>query len=482
MSHRQKIYVGLVVSAGVCTGIGLFLYLRHRRQIALSKAPDASNRSLTPASILSSLKSPRGRTYNEITSVETDKTETDTVRFQSGGANIEVNIPGGGVPLTPDQAIILTQFLDESDIDIERLNRILTNIANAATFSENQVNLTNAGCIERLRELLSTTENETSICKILLALNNLALNDYTITHFSGIISSIISLCRAAQSKSLVRLYGLNLLVNMSVLEYLHDEYTKNILDLGTLIESTFDNKEESLSAGKILVNLSTNKSNLETLLKLNGIDLRTIVNMCTPKKKSNDHDELTKLEDILLRYLTFYCNLAEIIVNELKLGSANTNIFLHDPIPYGENAVYFELFDNVKQMSTKSILRPQYSSPTINNQIKRFRQSLDTIRQIQFESSVSSVQDEFNESDHSHTPTISDASTPKKMTLPLENEDLAEKSFNHFEKEINDEFADDDTILAGETTPSDQSLASFRSAYSSNENNTFTSPEKFNST
>ena len=55
---------------------------------------------------------------------------------------------------------------------------------------------------------------------------------------------------------------------MSVLEHLHSEYMKNITDLGQLIESTFDNNEEALSAGKILVNLSTNKSNLETLLKL----------------------------------------------------------------------------------------------------------------------------------------------------------------------------------------------------------------------
>ncbi len=55
---------------------------------------------------------------------------------------------------------------------------------------------------------------------------------------------------------------------MSVLEYLHHEFMKNIYELGSLIESTFDNNEEILSTGKILVNLSTNKSNLENLLKL----------------------------------------------------------------------------------------------------------------------------------------------------------------------------------------------------------------------
>jgi hypothetical protein len=79
---------------------------------------------------------------------------------------------------------------------------------------------------------------------------------------------IINLRRTTPSNSLVRLYGLNLLMNMSVLESLHDEYMKNINELGLLIESTFDNNEEMLSAGKILVNLSTNKLNLEYLLKL----------------------------------------------------------------------------------------------------------------------------------------------------------------------------------------------------------------------
>lgn len=70
------------------------------------------------------------------------------------------------------------------------------------------------------------------------------------------------------SKSLVRLHGLNLLINMSVLEYLHSEFLQNLNDLGALIESTFDSLEEMLSSGKILVNLSSNRSNLEQLIKL----------------------------------------------------------------------------------------------------------------------------------------------------------------------------------------------------------------------
>lgn len=47
-----------------------------------------------------------------------------------------------------------------------------------------QINLANADCITRLRELLLTTDNSTTKCKVLLALNNLALNDFAITQFS----------------------------------------------------------------------------------------------------------------------------------------------------------------------------------------------------------------------------------------------------------------------------------------------------------
>ena len=146
--------------------------------------------------------------------------------------------------------------------------------------------LANADCIDRLRELLSQTDNETTQCKVLLALNNLVLNEYVITHCAvrrpplllsvplqsilvqNLVPTVIQLCRTAPSKSLARLYGLNLLVNLSVLDYLHEEYMNQIYELGFLIESAFEQPEEALSAGKILVNLSVNKSNLETLLKL----------------------------------------------------------------------------------------------------------------------------------------------------------------------------------------------------------------------
>jgi hypothetical protein len=127
-------------------------------------------------------------------------------------------------------------------------------------------------------------------------------------------------------------------------------------------------------------------------------------------------------------------------------------------------------------MLAKSILRPQFSSNLINTQIKRLRQAMDTIRQIQFESSVSSAHDEFNENEPLIT-TTPDASTPKKSAIVTDD-----NLFDDFEKEVNKQFENDETILAGQSTPSDQSLASFCSAYSTNENNTFTSPEKSIST
>jgi hypothetical protein len=119
-------------------------------------------------------------------------------------------------------------------------------------------------------------------------------------------------------------------------------------------------------------------------------------------------------------------------------------------------------------MSAKSILRPQYSSNTINTQIKRLRQAMDTIRQIQFESNVTNTYDEFNQNDH--ITAITDSSTPKKSIINDEN------SLDDLDKAIDDEFEHDDTTLAVES--SDPSLASYRSADSTIENNTFTSPEK----
>lgn len=64
------------------------------------------------------------RLFDEVTRVE--------------GAGIEVDIPGGGAPLMPEQAVVLIRFLDETNGDIERLHRVLTNIANSATFTESR--------------------------------------------------------------------------------------------------------------------------------------------------------------------------------------------------------------------------------------------------------------------------------------------------------------------------------------------------------
>jgi len=79
MSYRQKIYIGLAVSAGVFTSIGLYLLYRHQR---LLKA----NRPITPTSILSSLKSRRDRDYQYVdrySSSEIDNDESESIHISS---------------------------------------------------------------------------------------------------------------------------------------------------------------------------------------------------------------------------------------------------------------------------------------------------------------------------------------------------------------------------------------------------------------
>ncbi|CAF5065382.1 unnamed protein product, partial [Rotaria sp. Silwood1] len=81
-----------------------------------------------------------------------------------------------------------------------------------------------------------------------------------------------------------------------------------------------------------------------------SIELQTIVKLCTSNKKLINSEESSKLEEILLRYVTFYCNLAEMIVNGLQQKSEsahNIKSWLNDPLPYRQGAVYFELFDPV---------------------------------------------------------------------------------------------------------------------------------------
>lgn len=174
MSNRQKIYIGLAVSAGVCTGVGLFMYMRHRRQIAskdlnlfstrfdtssLFSVSKTSGTGERPASILSSFTPRRGHQYTDITTAaEADNSNTDLLRFQSGSkticavercrytdrslsidATVQVDFPGGSTTLTPDQAIILTRYLDDNYLNNEeKLRSVLTTIANLATFAESE--------------------------------------------------------------------------------------------------------------------------------------------------------------------------------------------------------------------------------------------------------------------------------------------------------------------------------------------------------
>ncbi len=76
-----------------------------------------------------------------------------------------------------------------------------------------------------------------------------------------------------------------------------------------------------------------------------GVELKTIINVFTSKTNPS-----SKSEDILLRYLTFYCNLADTIIHELKESedtNNNNHSWFNDPTPQRQGAVYFEFFDQV---------------------------------------------------------------------------------------------------------------------------------------
>lgn len=472
MSYRQKFYIGIAVTAGVCSAVGLVLYIRHRRQATFIKRQ---------SEIKKTLNSDDARKYSEITFSPEDRSQdADRISVTSSNINADFQFPEGNTVLTAEQAIILTGYLNE--INELRLNQVLTTIGNLGTLSENQNHFANAGCIERLEKLLSTAKDGTNLLKILLALNNLSLNASIIERFRNIVPKLIELCRNFESKSTNRRYALQVLANLSVFNDLHDEYTKNPTEFSTLIESSWLSYDEAIQSGKILVNLSTNKSNIDALFKLTGIELKKIINYCTPSKKSNNEDQAERLEELLLRYLTFYSNVIDSVVQELEKKQENAHLiksWVTDPLPHGQGSLYFELFDQDKQLVSKTILRTRYLSDDVNHQIVRFRACLEKLTHIQFESSFFNTQNDFDQMDLVHS--VSEVSTPKKNSS--ENSDDIEDKENiltDLSKEIQEVFEEEETILAGQTSPSDQSLASFRSALSVNDNNFCSSPEKLN--
>lgn len=148
--------------------------------------------------------------------------------------------------------------------------------------------LINANCIEQLERILSTTTNSTIQLKVIFALNNLALNEKFLERFrvkllafssrekhfcflsfaQKIVSKIVEILPKFPSESSTRRYAIQLLANLSLFDNLHDEFVKNIVDLDNFIASNWRVYDEILQSVKILVNLSTNKSNIDALFKL----------------------------------------------------------------------------------------------------------------------------------------------------------------------------------------------------------------------
>jgi hypothetical protein len=77
-----------------------------------------------------------------------------------------------------------------------------------------------------------------------------------------------------------------------------------------------------------------------------GVELKIIINLFTSRTNPS-----SKSEDILLRYLTFYCNLADIIIHELseseETNNNHNNLWFNDSTLQRQGAVYFEFFDQV---------------------------------------------------------------------------------------------------------------------------------------
>lgn len=221
--------------------------------------------------------------------------------------NVSVEISGtefldGTKTLTAAQAVILTAYLTDYQMNNEaKLQSVLTTIGNIGTFAESKEN----SSFDFFRLQISIRSNSAVQCRMYRTsartfldqqqrvdpTQNSSLSEqFSVerhdhpslrctsffssnrTNFDFFIQSflpeLIQFCQTAPPKSLLRLYALNLLTNMSVLEYLHDEYMQNIAELSALIATVWTSNDEALAMGKTLVNLSTNKSNVENLFKL----------------------------------------------------------------------------------------------------------------------------------------------------------------------------------------------------------------------
>jgi len=74
------------------------------------------------------------------------------------------------------------------------------------------------------------------------------------------------------------------------------------------------------------------------------VELKFVMNFYT-----SNRDQSSKSEDTLVRYLTFYCNLADRILEQFQDGSDtnNNSSLLVNSKMYKYGSVYFEFFDTV---------------------------------------------------------------------------------------------------------------------------------------
>jgi len=148
---------------------------------------------------------------------------------------------------------------------------------------------------------------------------------------------------------------------------------------------------------------------------MTDLNLKRMVQACSPPKNSSSSSftstDSAKREEIFLRYLTFYCNMAEAVIAEyLNVSNKDNLLDKQQKLSYPIGSIYHELFDQEIQVSSKLLLRSQWNNN--DKYIKRLKHAFDTIRQKEFDSSISSIHDEMKDDLSSSSTT---GSTPKKI-------------------------------------------------------------------
>ncbi|OXA52525.1 armadillo repeat-containing protein 10 isoform X2 [Folsomia candida] len=191
------------------------------------------------------------------------------------------------------EAKTLVALLYTSDEGV--LERALISAANLATMAHNQNNLREAGCLQRLQNLLSHPKSEIRLAAI-RALGNMALNEMNQREMKPIIPALMSYIGdiSKQGEEIVEAV-LTTLANIAVLPDWHTEFCPALHTLYSLLDQL--SLPIRLQSLKLLVNLSTNEEMVPSLLAAQA-----------PKRLLYLLDN-NEEQEVLLRVLTLLANL-----------------------------------------------------------------------------------------------------------------------------------------------------------------------------